>query len=243
MHCRTLPCNWKRYERWHQMLQALWLPCAAPRAPVCCWVLGNSVLLLLGVAEYAKRQPPADRLQVSLTFFRKPILSFLWVNHWLSEGPPKVFPELSFLTDKRNHFPHQLLIRPVNHDNFCNGVIMPTPVLWCTGCMLSCHPRPHAIPSCVHHRQTYRDSSGIIPLQARHIMMPPTRARPPATQPTKRAEPKVYLQNSDVHGYCFDHAPGCFFIDIPVNLLRLIIFISSADRNEVHWIFQVMGPD
>lgn len=65
-----------------------------------------------------------------------------------------------------------------------------------SGCTWCLHPRFHAILS---HRQAYRDSSGISPLQARHIMMPPTRASPPATQPTKRAEPKVYLQNR--HGW------------------------------------------
>jgi len=80
--------------------------------------------------------------------------------------------------------------------NSCNRAITHRHILWCAGCMLSQCPRLHATPSHVRHRQAYRDSSGISPLQARHIKMPPTRARPPATQPTKRAEPKVYLRNT-----------------------------------------------
>lgn len=82
-------------------------------------------------------------------------------------------------------------------DNSCNSGITRRHVLWWPGCTLSQHPRLHAIPSHAYPRQAYRDSSGISPLQARHIKMPPTRARPPATQPTNRAEPKVYLQNTE----------------------------------------------
>lgn len=64
-----------------------------------------------------------------------------------------------------------------------------TQVSWVKYRYFSCNTSP-CPPS-----PAYRDSSGTSPLQARHIMMPPTRARPPATHPTKRAEPKVYLQN------------------------------------------------
>lgn len=40
---------------------------------------------------------------------------------------------------------------------------------------------------------THLVSSGTRPRQAIHIITPPISVRPPATQPTNRAEPKVYL--------------------------------------------------
>lgn len=41
--------------------------------------------------------------------------------------------------------------------------------------------------------ETHLVSSGTKPRQAMHIITPPISVRPPATQPTNRAEPKVYL--------------------------------------------------
>lgn len=41
--------------------------------------------------------------------------------------------------------------------------------------------------------ETHLVSSGTRPRQAMHIITPPISVRPPATQPTNRAEPKVYL--------------------------------------------------
>lgn len=41
--------------------------------------------------------------------------------------------------------------------------------------------------------ETHLVSSGTRPRQAMHIITPPISVRPPATQPTNRADPKVYL--------------------------------------------------
>lgn len=46
------------------------------------------------------------------------------------------------------------------------------------------------------HSQTYRDFSGINPLNARHFKTPPSSNTAPPTQATKRAGPKVYLKET-----------------------------------------------
>lgn len=55
--------------------------------------------------------------------------------------------------------------------------------------------------------ETHLVSSGARPRQAMHIITPPMSVRPPATQPTNRAEPKVYLSGEMVAVNVGDSTP------------------------------------
>lgn len=52
--------------------------------------------------------------------------------------------------------------------------------------------------------ETHVVSWGARPRQAMHIMTPPISVRPPATQPTNRAEPKVYLSGERMAVHVID---------------------------------------